>query len=87
MAIGRTEDRDTPRNPMALRRHGHVQDPIRETHLGQRSSDRTTKAGHMTATDQTILTADTWQSGGRPHMGSGSPLRFGRNDVALRHER
>ena len=38
MAIGRTEDRDTPRNPVALRRHVHVRDPIRATHLGQRST-------------------------------------------------
>ena len=29
-----------------------VWDPIRVTHLGPRSSDRATKAGHMTATDQ-----------------------------------
>ena len=36
MAIGRAEDRDTPRNPVALRRHVPVRDPIRATHLGQR---------------------------------------------------
>ena len=53
MAIGRTEDRDTPRNPMALQRHLHVRDPIRATHLGQRSHRPHTKAGHMTASDQT----------------------------------
>ena len=53
MAIGRTEDRDTPRNPVALRRHVHVRDPIRATHLGQRSTRPHAKAGHMTATDHT----------------------------------
>jgi len=52
MAIGRSEDRDTPWDPMVLRHHFSVWDPIRVTHLGQRSSDRATKAGHMTATDQ-----------------------------------
>ena len=52
MAIGRSEDRDTPWNPLVLRHHCPVRDPIRVTHLGRRSSDRTTQAGHMTATDQ-----------------------------------
>jgi hypothetical protein len=37
---------------MVLRHHFPVWDPIRVTHLGQRSFDRTAKAGHMTATDQ-----------------------------------
>ena len=52
MAIGRSEDRDNPGNPAMLRHHVHVRDPIRVTHLGQRSCDRTTQAGHMTAIDQ-----------------------------------
>src|SRR5438105_8114971 len=52
MVIGRSEDRDTPWNPLVLRHHIPVWDPIRVTHLGQRSSDRTTQAGHMTATDR-----------------------------------
>jgi hypothetical protein len=69
MAIGRAEDRDTPRNPAALRRRVHVRDPIRATHLGQRSSRPHSKAGHMTAIDQNQLTADTLHNGGRPHMG------------------
>src|SRR5215469_3626192 len=43
MAIGRSEDRDTPWDPMVLRHHFSVWDPIRVTHLGQRSSDRTYK--------------------------------------------
>jgi hypothetical protein len=64
MAIGRAEDRDTPRNPAALRRRVHVRDPIRATHLGQRSSRPHSKAGHMTAIDQNQLTADTLQTGG-----------------------
>ena len=38
-----------------LRHHRDVWDPIRVTHLGQRSYDRTTKAGHMTAFDQIII--------------------------------
>ena len=52
MVIGRSEDRDNPRNPLVLRHHVPVWDPIRVTHLGQRSRDRTTQAGHMAATDQ-----------------------------------
>jgi hypothetical protein len=54
MVIGRSEDRDNLGNPLMLRHHVHVWDPIRVTHLGQRSYDRTTKAGHMIALDQTI---------------------------------
>ena len=53
MAIGRAEDRDNPRDPLMLRHHGNVRDPIRETHLGQRSIRPRTQAGHMTAIDQT----------------------------------
>src|ERR1700730_12716903 len=41
MAIGRSEDRDNPRDPLVLRHHGNVRDPISVTHLGQRSFDRT----------------------------------------------
>ncbi len=37
MAIGRSEDRKNPWNPAMLRHHVPVWDPIRETHLGQRS--------------------------------------------------
>ena len=37
MAIGQSEDRDNPWNPAMLRHHGPVWDPIRVTHLGQRS--------------------------------------------------
>ena len=36
-----------------LRYHHDVWDPIRVTHLGQRSFDRTTQAEHMIAIDQT----------------------------------
>jgi hypothetical protein len=53
MAIGRSEDRDNPRDPLVLRHHGNVWDPIRVPHLGQRSFDRTTQAEHMIAIDQT----------------------------------
>ena len=45
MAIGRSEDRDNPWNPLVLRHHNPVWDPSRVTHLGQRSFDRTSKAG------------------------------------------
>ena len=38
MAIGRSEDRDIPGNPLVLRHHVHVWSPIRATHLGQRST-------------------------------------------------
>ena len=37
MAIGRTEDRDTPRDPVMLQHRYGVWDSIRVTHLGQRS--------------------------------------------------
>ena len=53
MAIGRTEDRDTPRDPVMLQHRKSVRDPIRVTHLGQRSIGPHTQAGHMTAIDQT----------------------------------
>ena len=68
MAIGRSEDRDTPWNPLMLRHHVLVWDPIRVTHLGQRSCDRTTQAGHMTATDQNHRSCSPLPDGGRPHM-------------------
>ena len=71
MVIGRSEDRDNPRNPLVLRHHCSVWNPIRVTHLGQLSTDRTAKAGHMTATDQTIAAAQPLQAGGRPHMDPG----------------
>ena len=53
MAIGRTEGRDTPRDPVMLQHRKGVRNPIRETHLGQRSIEPHTQAGHMTAIDQT----------------------------------
>jgi hypothetical protein len=72
MAIGRTEDRDTPRDPTVLRHHQPVQDPIRVTHLGQRPSAPHTKAARMTAIDQTVLrAAPPLRHGGRPRMGPG----------------
>jgi hypothetical protein len=57
MVIGRSEDRDNPWDRLVLRHHCSVWNPIRVTHLGQRSTDRTAKAGHMTATDQTVAAA------------------------------
>src|SRR5260370_10480032 len=71
MAIGRSEDRDTPGNPSMLRHRVHVRDPIRVAHLGLRSTRPHTQAGHMTAIDQTHFCCKTLQTGGRPHMGSG----------------
>ena len=53
MAIGRTEDRNTPGNPLGPRPHRDVWDPIRVTHLGPRSTWPRIKAEHMTAIDQT----------------------------------
>jgi hypothetical protein len=74
MVIGRSEDRDNPRDPLVLRHHPDVWDPIRVTHLGQRSYGRITKAGHMTAFDQIHRAATSLQNGGRPHMGpDGTP--------------
>ena len=37
MAIGRTDDRNNPRDPMVLRHRLGVWEPIGATHLGQRS--------------------------------------------------
>ena len=53
MAIGRTEDRNTPGNPLGRRPRRDVWGPIRVTHLGPRSAWPHIKAGHMTAIDQT----------------------------------
>jgi hypothetical protein len=71
MVIGRSEDRDNPWCLLVLRHHCHVWDPIRVPHLGQRSSDRTTKAEHMIAFDQTVALQTSLRVGGRPHMGTG----------------
>jgi hypothetical protein len=58
MVIGRSEDRDNPRDPAVLRHRQDVRDPIRGTHLGQRPSVPHAKAAHMTAIDQTIFAAN-----------------------------
>ena len=56
MAIGRSEDWDNPWDAMVLlRHHCRVWDPIRAPHLGQRRSVPHTKAGHMTAIDQNVI--------------------------------
>ena len=68
MAIGQSEDRNNPRGPTVPRHHCSVWDPIRVTHLGQRSSRPHSKAGHMTATDQTHPRCQALRVGGRPHM-------------------
>src|SRR5216684_3516327 len=77
MAIGRAEDRESPGNPTMLRHREYVRDPIRVTHLGQRSIRPHTQAGHMTAIDQTDSSCQTLQTGGRPHMDSGLGPLFG----------
>ena len=72
MAIGRTEDRNTPGNPLGRRPHRDVWGPIRVTHLGPRSTWPHIKAGHMTAIDQTRPSCKkSLRSGGRPHKGFG----------------
>ncbi len=53
MVIGRTEDRNTPGNPLGRKPRRDVWGPIRVTHLGPRSTRPHTEAGHMTAIDQT----------------------------------
>jgi hypothetical protein len=53
MAIGRTEDRNTPGNPLGVNPAVMFGAPIRVTHLGPRSTRPHTEAGHMTAIDQT----------------------------------
>jgi len=70
MVIGRSEDRDNPRDPLVLRHHGNVWDPIRVTHLGQRSFDRTTQAEHMTAIDQAHRSCNVLASRGPSTYGS-----------------
>jgi len=67
MAIGRTEDRDTPWNPVVLRHRQYVRDPIRATHLGLRSIRPHTQAGHMTAIDQTRQNCKTPCNAGAVH--------------------
>jgi hypothetical protein len=53
MAIGRTEDRNTPGNPFGRISRRDVWGPIRVTHLGARSAWPDIKARHMTGIDQT----------------------------------
>ena len=43
MAIGRSEDRNNPSGSKAREAAVAVRDPIRGTHLGQRSYDRTNR--------------------------------------------
>src|SRR5215216_5447932 len=82
MAIGRSEDRDTPGNPVMLRHRDYVRDPIRVTHLGQRSIRPYTQAGHMTATTRPVAAAQNPCGAGAVHTWiPGSPLR----DAPERH--
>src|SRR6266436_4739789 len=70
MVIGRSEDRDTPRNPLVLRHHVLVWDPIRATHLGQRS-DRPRHKGRTYDRNRPAPSQLQFslRAGGRPHMG------------------
>ena len=75
MAIGRSEDWDNPWDAMVLlRHHFRVWDPIRAPHLGQRPSVPHTKAGHMTAIDQNVISRCRPCETGRPHMCPGEGL-------------
>ena len=60
-----------------LRHHRDVWDPIRVTHLGQRSYDRTTKAGHMTAFDQIIIALPRPCETGAVHIWVPAPVMPG----------
>jgi hypothetical protein len=52
MAIGQTEDRMNPWDPVAFEVTQNVWVPIRGFHLGQQSTRLHQQAGHMTASDQ-----------------------------------
>jgi hypothetical protein len=52
MAIGRTEDRMNPWDPVAFEVTINVWVPIRGFHLGQQLIQLHQQAGHMTASDQ-----------------------------------
>src|SRR5260370_5818409 len=83
MATGRTEDRDTPRNSLMLRHRVYVQDPIRATHLGQRSptthTGRTHDRNRPDPSHQLHKILATRGPSTHPHMGSGlaAPRRPG----------
>jgi hypothetical protein len=70
MVIGRSEDRDNPWDPLVLRHRLHVQDPIREPHLGQRPTVPHSKAGHMTAIDRNRFCCPTLARRGPSTYGS-----------------
>jgi len=67
MAIGRTEDRDTPGDPVMCNIAKVFGNPVRATHLGQRSTRPHTQAGHMTAIDQTRQNCKTPCEAGAVH--------------------
>jgi hypothetical protein len=52
MAIGRTEDRENPWDPVAFEVTSYAWGLIRGFHLGQQSSRLHQQAGHMIASDQ-----------------------------------
>src|SRR5215472_8275936 len=75
MVIGRSEDRDNPWGPMVLGHHLRCLGPDPRTPSGPAVIRPHTKAGHMTAFDQTFTLAAPLRDGGRPHMAA--PLRDG----------
>src|SRR5215469_5110914 len=90
MAIGRSEDRDNPWGPMVLRHHNDVRNPIRVTHLGQRSTDRTTKAGHMTAADRSRSSCQSSCKTGAVHIWAPALRRgddYSRGGLSWRRDR
>ena len=54
---------------------GLIEKPTHGSHLGQRSSDRTAKAGHMTASDLSLPNADSACQAGAIHTWPGHPRR------------
>ena len=83
MASGRTEDRNTPGNPLGHKPRRDVRGPIRVTHLGPRSTRPHTKAGHMTAIDRPIPTAKILARRGPSTQGFRIPAR---DDLSARGE-
>ena len=63
MAIGRTEDRVSPWDPVAFEVTSHVWVPIRGYHLGQQSTRLHQQAGHMIASDPVARCSLSCKSG------------------------
>jgi len=70
MAIGRTEDRVNPWDPVAFEVTRSVWVPVRGIHLGQQFTQLHKQAGHMTASDQ--ISTSTLH-----HLASRGPSTYG----------